>query len=238
MSDFKYIGSELELFAAARNWKSYWSNHLRPFVSGDVLEVGAGIGANTLFLDRAVDRGQWVCLEPDPRLGAELIRNLQDAQDAKKYEFVCGTIQNLEAWRHFDTIVYIDVLEHIESDGDELLAAASHLRPGGCVIVLSPAHQLLFTPFDSAIGHYRRYNRSMLRKCSPPTLQLEHLRYLDSVGLIASTANRLLLRQSMPTKAQLQVWDKWMIPLSAVLDRFLCYSLGKSIIGVWRRPGT
>ena len=131
MSDFKYIGSELELFAAARNWKSYWSNHLRPFVSGDVLEVGAGIGANTLFLDRAVDRGQWVCLEPDPRLGAELIRNLQDAQDAKKYEFVCGTIQNLEAWRHFDTIVYIDVLEHIESDGDELLAAASHLRRAG-----------------------------------------------------------------------------------------------------------
>jgi 2-polyprenyl-3-methyl-5-hydroxy-6-metoxy-1,4-benzoquinol methylase len=238
MSDFKYIGSELELFAAARNWKSYWSRQLRPFVSGDVLEVGAGIGANTLFLDRAVDRGQWVCLEPDPQLGAELIRNLQDAQDSKKYEFVCGTIQNLEAGRRFDTIVYIDVLEHIESDSDELCAAASHLRPGGCVIVLSPAHQRLFTPFDSAIGHYRRYNRSMLRKCSPPTLELEHLRYLDSVGLFASAANRLLLRQSMPTKAQLQVWDKWMIPLSAILDSLLWYSLGKSIVGVWRRPGT
>lgn len=238
MSDFEYVGSELELFAAAHNWKSYWSRQLRPFISGDVLEVGAGIGANTQFLDRGVDRRQWVCLEPDPRLGAELVRNLHEANKSGNYEFVCGTIQNLDTARRFDTIVYIDVLEHIENDGDELSAAASLLRPGGRVIVLSPAHQRLFTPFDAAIGHYRRYDRSMLRKVSPPALHLEQLRYLDSVGLAASVANRLFLRQSMPTKAQLQVWDKWMIPSSTVLDRLLGYSLGKTIIGVWRRPAS
>ena len=236
MSEFEYIGSELELFAAARNWKTYWSQQLRPFVSGDVLEVGAGTGANTPFLDRAVDRGQWVCLEPDPRLGAELIHNLRDAAVPKKYELVRGTILDLEAGRSFDTIVYIDVLEHIENDAAELRAAASHLRPGGSVIVLAPAHQWLFTPFDAAIGHYRRYNRFMLRRRTPPTLQLALLRYLDCIGLLASTANRAFLRQSMPSKVQLQVWDNWMIPVSIIVDRLVSYSLGKSIIAIWRKP--
>jgi SAM-dependent methyltransferase len=251
MSDFVYVGSELDLFAEVHHWKSYWSKHLRPFISGDVLEVGAGIGANTLLLDQAVDRAQWVCLEPDPRLAAELLRNLQNADlpktdlpktglpkksSSRKYDALVGTIQDLEAGRLFDTIVYVDVLEHIENDSGELRAAASRLRPGGCVLVLSPAHQSLFTPFDAAIGHYRRYDKSMLRACSPPELRLEQLKYLDCVGLLASTANRLFLRQSMPTKAQLRVWDNWMVPVSTVLDKLLFYSLGKSIIGVWRKP--
>jgi hypothetical protein len=51
------------------------------------------------------------------------------------------------------------------------------------------AHQRLFSPFDAAIGHFRRYNRSTLRNISPPGLRLERLRYLDSFGLIASAAN-------------------------------------------------
>jgi hypothetical protein len=53
MSDFSYVGSELELFAAVGNWKTYWSRQIRPFITGDVIEVGAGIGSNTPFLDPA-----------------------------------------------------------------------------------------------------------------------------------------------------------------------------------------
>ena len=66
-------------------------------------------------------------------------------------------------------------LEHIEDDREGLKLAAAHLRPGGRTIVLSPAHQWLFTPFDAAIGHFRRYNRSMLRSISPPELRIERL---------------------------------------------------------------
>jgi SAM-dependent methyltransferase len=234
MSEIEYVGSELDLFSAVHNWKSYWSSRIRPFVLGDVLEVGAGIGANTPFLDRNVDRKQWVCLEPDPQLFAQLRRNLQNAPGARSYDFVCGTLQDIEAERRFDTIVYIDVLEHIEKDADELSVASSYLRPGGRIVILSPAHQWLFTPFDAAIGHFRRYNRSMLRAISSPSLCLERLIYLDSVGLLLSLGNSLLLRQSMPTKAQLRVWDGLVIPVSRVLDRCLFNSVGKSIVGVWR----
>lgn len=75
MTDFAYAGSELGLFAAVYNWKAYWSREVRSFIAGDILEVGAGIGSNTKFLDNGMER-RWVCLEPDAHLAASLRENL------------------------------------------------------------------------------------------------------------------------------------------------------------------
>src|SRR5207237_4256248 len=66
-TDFSYPGNELEVFAHARNWKRYWSGLIAPYVQGDVLELGAGLGVNTFLLRRGGHR-RWVALEPDPRL--------------------------------------------------------------------------------------------------------------------------------------------------------------------------
>ena len=233
MSEFTYLGTELDLFAHVHNWKSYWFQQIRPFLSGDILEVGAGIGANTQFLSAGA-RGKYVCLEPDPQLAARLTNALQKT-GRHEFETICGTLPALGD-RLFDTILYIDVLEHIENDRAELNAVASYLRPGGHLIVLSPAHQSLFSPFDAAIGHFRRYTLSMLRNISPAALRLKRLRYLDSVGLAASSANRLVLRQAMPTASQLAFWDRWMVPISRVLDKVVFYSLGKTALAVWQAP--
>ena len=233
MTEFTYIGSELELFAGVANWKNYWSRSIHPYIQGDVLEVGAGIGSNTAFMD-SEGEGRWVCLEPDSRLVVQLSKNLAQ-NNRRNHEIVTGTLQTLDAAEKFDTIIYIDVLEHIEDDRGELGNAASRLKPGGRAIVLSPAHQRLYTPFDKAVGHYRRYDRLMLRKISPAGLRLERLIYLDSLGLALSTANALLLKQSMPTKSQLAFWDKCVIPISRVLDKCTLHSIGKTIVGIWRK---
>jgi len=232
MTEFKYLGSELDLFAAVRHWKSYWSADVRPFIRGDVLEVGAGIGSNTRYLDTG-RLGRFVCLEPDKQLVGRLEEQLRNG--GRKYEVICGTLESVPAEQQFDTICYIDVLEHIQDDDVELCRAAAHLRHGGRVIVLSPAHQWLFTPFDAAIGHFRRYTRATLKSISPAGLEIESCRYLDSVGMAASAANLCFLKQSMPTRQQLHFWDTFLVPPSRIFDRLLLHSIGKTIVVVWRK---
>ena len=143
MSEFKYVGSELDLFAGAQNWKAYWSRQIRPFLGDDILEVGAGIGSSTRYLGRG-GRGRRLCLEPDPDLHGQLLRSFDETEPSQACEAVCGTLESLIG-KQFDTIVYIEVLEHIENDREELNQAASHLLPGGHLIVLAPAHQRLFS---------------------------------------------------------------------------------------------
>lgn len=234
MTNLDYIGEELTIFAHAVNWKRYFSREMSPFVGDAVLEVGAGLGVNTAILgaDRAT---RWLCLEPDSALKAELDSRLRQNQLPKACEALQGIVQDLPATETFDSILYIDVLEHIEHDRAELQAAAAHLKPGGALIVLSPAHQWLYTPFDKAIGHYRRYTTEDLVALTPSTCRAERICYLDSAGMLLSLANRLLLRQSMPTVAQIKTWDRFVIPASRVLDRLFGYRLGKSVLGVWKK---
>ncbi len=132
-------------------------------------------------------------------------------------------------------MLYIDVLEHIEDDQGEVEHAARHLAPGGHLIVLAPAHNWLFSPFDRAVGHFRRYNRPGLLKLGVPGLVPVAARYFDSVGMLASMANKALLRASSPTVSQIRLWDRVMVPCSRVLDPVLGHSLGKTVVVIWQR---
>src|SRR5262249_21436916 len=129
-----------------------------------------------------------------------------------------GTLASLDQTEIFNTILYIDVLEHIKDDSAELARAAEHLAPGGHLVVLSPAHSWLFSRFDQAIGHFRRYTAKALEALTPAKLRVVKSYYLDSVGLLASAANRLLLAQSLPTARQIHCWDNFMVPCSRILD--------------------
>jgi SAM-dependent methyltransferase len=233
MTALSYVGSELELFAKATNWKAYYARYLKRYLVGDVLEVGAGIGATTEALcDGSQDR--WVCLEPDIEMGSRLKKRIGEGQLPGCCEAITGVITRLDPGETFDAIIYIDVLEHIEADREELEAAASRLKRSGSLIILSPAHGWLYTPFDKAIGHFRRYDKKKLSGIIPEGLECERLIYLDSVGMLASLGNQLVLKSSMPGDRQIAFWDKTMIPLSMLIDPMLGYRVGKSVLGVWR----
>ena len=232
---FEYVGDELDLFSEATNWKQYWSRSISRYIGTNVLDVGAGIGATAhLLASPSMDR--WVALEPDPSLAARISEDVTAGRLPESTEVQVGLVEDLPVDESFDTIIYADVLEHIQDDRSELERAARHLRPGGHMIVLSPAHQSLFTPFDEAIGHFRRYNRASLREAGARDMELVDIFYLDSVGVLASMANRILLRSAHPTRGQIKVWDRLMVPVSRAVDPVLGRNFGKSIIAVWRRP--
>jgi SAM-dependent methyltransferase len=231
---FTYVGSELDLFASARNWKSYFRDRIAPYLGEDVLEVGAGLGGTTRVLCRGLER-RWVGLEPDAALAGRLLEEVRSGSLPGCSEVRVGTLEGLDEAETFDTILYMDVLEHIEDDAAEVARAARHLRPGGHVIALSPAHQWLFTPFDRAIGHYRRYTTASFGALATSDLEPVRLCYLDSIGLFASLGNRLFLKSAMPNPSQIAFWDRVLVRMSRVVDPVLGYSAGKSVLAVWRR---
>jgi 2-polyprenyl-3-methyl-5-hydroxy-6-metoxy-1,4-benzoquinol methylase len=232
MLNSTYVGTELDVFALAQNWKRYVRDLAAPYLRGDVLEVGAGIGGTSVaFRDEA--QSTWTALEPDVSLAARL----RDRVAALPHPIraVAGTLAATLPRPLFDAVIYIDVLEHIENDGEELREAAARLKTNGAIVVMSPAHQVLFSPFDEAIGHFRRYDRRILQALTPPGTRLVSLRYLDSVGLTLTVGNQLVLRSASPTARQVQFWDRFCIPMARRIDPLLGGRVGKSIMAVWRR---
>lgn len=232
--DYSYVGGELSLFKDAHNWKRYFASRLRPYIRGDVLEVGAGIGGTTRLLCDGSERS-WTCLEPDGKLVAILEAERAAAPLALVPTVVVGDQSVLPEAARYDTILYIDVLEHIEDDRGELDRAASRLAPGGHLIVLSPAYAFLFSKFDEAVGHHRRYTAKTLAAAYPASLAKERLFYLDSVGMLTSLVNRLFLKQGEPTPDQIRLWDRVLVRASRLVDPLVLRSFGRSVIGIYRR---
>lgn len=231
-SGTSYIGGELDLFALAKNWKSYVKREIADYITGDVLEVGAGIGTTTLALNDGAAR-RWICLEPDAVLAARLQSRLDRCAVPSTTSVIVGSLNTFADHPCFDCILYIDVLEHIEDDHMQIESASRLVRPGGHIVILSPAHQWLFSKFDESIGHLRRYDKSHLKSMMPNGWLEKKLAYLDSMGVFLSLGNVLALRQAMPTQAQILTWDRVCIPVSRFVDRFLLGTIGKSVLAVW-----
>jgi len=233
VNEFTYPGTELDLFVAAMNWKRYVNSLIGKYIIGDVLEVGSGIGSNTGLLHHP-DHRKWLCLEPDASLFQALKQTIYACGIDNCYS-QNGTIEALGQEQLFDSILYLDVLEHIMKDREEMIKASQHLQIGGYLIILAPAYQWLFTPFDEAIGHYRRYSKSTLKEILPNSIGIVKLIYIDCVGLLAILGNKLLLKQSQPKLQQIKIWDGLMVPISRRLDSILGYRFGKSIIMIARK---
>ena len=229
-----YVGSELELFADAVNWKAYWAKALRPFIGGDGIEVGAGIGTSTPYLLQGAPKS-WLCLEPDPALAAQIDARIAGQDLPAICRTQIGILADLPRSPQADTITYIDVLEHIEHDEAEIDEAAARLRPGGRIVILAPAFNIVFSPFDKAVGHFRRYSRRDEARLTRPGLRLEKSFYLDGVGLALSLSNRMILKSAMPTRQQIGFWDKHVIPLSRITDAVTAPFFGRTIVVVLQK---
>lgn len=237
---YQYAGPELEIFELARNWKKYIAQAMSPHLRGSVLEAGAGIGSVTMSVlgpesELAVNVSSWVSLEPDCSQVSRIKGLIDDGALPAFCQVRTGTLENISNDSSFDTILYIDVLEHIEDDAGELARAASLLSSGGRLVVMSPAHNFLFSPLDTAAEHYRRYNRPQLRAIGPASTRLLSCRYLDSVGMAASLANKMFCRQALPTPSQIALWDGFMVRISRIVDPLSGYNLGKSILAIWEK---
>ena len=230
--EYSYVGEELEVAKEANNWKKYFSSEIANYITGDILEVGAGIGSNTNeLMSKAKAINSWTLIEPD----TEFYKIVQSKDFHHSCEIINGYIDNAQDQK-YDCILYIDVLEHISNTDDEIKAIIQKLKPGGYLIILVPAYQSLYTEFDKAIGHVKRYNKKQLQKEINNHLEITKLFYLDSVGVCASIVNKVCLKKSNLSKKNISFWDKILVPISRVTDKLTFNLFGKSLVGIYKKP--
>lgn len=230
---FPYLSQELEIFENAIRWKKYFSSFFSPYVKGDVLEVGAGIGTSAIYLiNKSVDT--YTCMEPDNKQAALISEKIKAGILPGNCNVING-ILNGDIENKYNSIIYIDVLEHIEDDISELKKATAALKSGGSICILVPANPNDFSSFDKEIGHFRRYDKKMLQKIIPSNLEVIECKYFDICGALTSKVNKYILKQSYPNKKQILFWDRVLIPVSRIFDPLTKHKIGKSLLLVAKK---
>ena len=137
--------------------------------------------------------------------------------------------------KKFNTILYLHVLEHIEEDRKELENAYEKLEEGGRLIIMVPKHQKLYSNFDKAIGHFRRYELDFFEK-SLVNLERKLLISLDSVGFILYFLNKIFFKdETFPSNFKIFIWDKIFTPFTILLDFITNYKFGKCIVAMYKK---
>ena len=95
----------------------------------------------------------------------------------------------------YDTIIYLNVLEHIEKDKEEIILASKKLNENGHLVILVPAHQKLYSKFDKAIGHVKRYDINFFKENKFENLEIRSLIFLDFFGYMLYFLNKVFFKE-------------------------------------------
>ncbi|MDH4043016.1 MAG: class I SAM-dependent methyltransferase [Gemmatimonadota bacterium] len=218
----------LERLAEAPRFNRWMYDRLAPWIGDAVIEVGSGIGNLSQFL---VDRDRVVLTDTEPAYRAHLEQRFGDrAQVQIRSLTLPDAPPDLQA-EPFDTVVGLNVLEHIEGDVDALAAMRAMLRPGGAVVLLVPAVPALYGELDRALGHHRRYTPALLRGCfASAGLTMRHMEYFNLAGMPGWWwVGRVLQRSVIPVGGLR--WYDALVPLFK-FERFLPWRWGQSLIAI------
>lgn len=207
-------------------------NKLKPYVGNKILELGSGIGTFSKYL--AQDQKEVTLLDINEQYTAYLQDRFIGNKHVKVIRADAGNLEEILGDEHFDTVVALNILEHIEDDTKALAAIKNHLTDNGCFTILVPAHQVLFSPFDEKISHYRRYSKKelcgKLERCG---LRVEKVEYMDFLGAIGWFVNFKILRKKRIPTMTTRLFDLF-IPAIAFLEKYIKFPFGISLFCVAR----
>jgi SAM-dependent methyltransferase len=220
---------EFAALRQANNYRQAVFNEFRPALLGRVLETGSGIGQMTEVLRGHRAISQLLCVEPNPQFCAEHRKKFPEI------DLLPGTIDNLPAGTTWDTIVSVNVLEHIEEDERELQRYFNLLKERhGRLCLIVPARPEIYAPIDQRFGHFRRYTKRTLReKLTEPGFLVERLVYFNFLGYFAWWASFRLFKQQRFNPTQVRLFDSTVFPIINWCEtRLLRPPIGQSLIAV------
>jgi SAM-dependent methyltransferase len=222
----------LDRMAAARNYNAWLLERARPYLGSSVLDLGAGTGTFSELIARDADV---VALEPDERLARVLRERTSHLPRMRVVEGGAEVLGGIDG--RFDSILCLNVLEHVEDEAGTLAGCFERLRSGGHLLLLVPAHPALFGAVDALTGHVRRYGAAHLRaELARAGFEIVDLRHVNPVGALGWLVFSKLLRRDQVPRGPLAGYDR-LVPLLRQLDR-LRLPFGLSLWAVANRPST
>ena len=209
---------EFAALAEAKNYRAALLRDFKQYLRGNVLEVGAGIGQITSELLAIHEVERVVSIEPDPSFCAKLRTRLPG------HELLEGTAADLRSDSHWNAILSINVLEHIEDDASELATYYRLLKPAqGALCLFVPARPEIYAPIDKDFGHFRRYTRPELtKKLKTAGFTIRSIRYYNLVGYFLWWANfRYLKKRTFDARA-VRLFDRAVFPIVHGLESNGC----------------
>ena len=195
-------------------------------------EVGAGTGHVAKFL-LAADIKHLVAFEPADNMFASLERRFSGIGRMTTINsfFEEESVNYTDA---FDSVCYVNVLEHIEDDTEALCHAYKALRKKGYVLIFVPALPFLYS-HDRHVGHYRRYSKSRLvETVSAAGFSIEKVKYFDLAGIIPWYIAFVLLKQ-VTTKGKVSLYDRFAVPTLRRAEQLVAPIVGKNLLVVGRK---
>ncbi|MGC1462870.1 MAG: class I SAM-dependent methyltransferase [Terracidiphilus sp.] len=219
-------------FAALNEAVNYRNALLRDFQShlkGSVLEVGAGIGQISSELHKIAEIKTLLSIEPDAGFCARF------RADLPQLGLHQGTASDLESETHWNAILSVNVLEHIEKDEEELAVYHRLLQPArGALCLFVPARPEIYAPIDRDFGHFRRYTRPELRKkLEGAGFRLVSFRYYNMVGYFAWWLNFCVLKKRSFDVGSVRLFDRVIFPVVHGFESHICAPpIGQSLMVV------
>lgn len=230
----EYYSQDLESLSDLPNYQQWIMDSFLPYIGGHGVEFGAGMGTFSKLILPHLDKMDLV--EPSPNLVIQLHNQFQDN---RVVQVIGDTVENYIHTlkdRSIDTIVLINVLEHIKDDANILRHFSRTLRSGGHLLLFVPALPFLFSNLDRVLGHYRRYLIKELHYAIQKAgFELVCSRYFDLLGILPWWLINTIGGKRVFNQAQARLYDRVGIPVTRFIESIAAPPVGKNIILVARR---
>ncbi|MGI8808065.1 MAG: class I SAM-dependent methyltransferase [Acidimicrobiales bacterium] len=224
------LAGTLDNLDDAVNYADWIYSLMAPFLGERVLEVGAGHGTLT---DRLMPGRTVTATDVSPRCVSILEDRYRGSDRVNVLQADCDDAPRLG---QFDSVVLVNVLEHIADDARALRSIEKALEPGGHLVLYVPAFEELYSDFDRRIGHHRRYRTEQLRSLVTEVgLEVVDLRYVNMVGAVAWWALATKLGRTPTQRWSAMTFDRLVVPVVSRLERRQPPPFGQSILCVARR---
>tara|TARA_Y100000590_G_scaffold467391_1_gene646148 strand:+ start:2433 stop:3125 length:693 start_codon:yes stop_codon:yes gene_type:complete len=225
----KYPEIALERFDKANLWIKYIILHIKKFLKDDLLEVGAGCGS---FTKSYMKKFKSITVTDMDSNSFNLLK--KNFENEKNIDVIKASIKDIN--KKFNTIIYFNVLEHVEEDVLEIETAIKKLNSGGYLIILVPAHQKIYSKLDKAVGHYKRYEMDFFKKNHFQNAKIVKLLFLDFFGYILYYLNKVFFKEeTYPSNLKIFIWDKIFTPFTMIIDYITRYKYGKNILCIYKK---